>query len=183
MEQVYDRRQEMRVLPIVFTSIFVAAIFLQTELLFRQLLIVIGLLIVTIPFLNGQNRFMNWLTVFYAAGQILYLYMLRVAAFSLLSIHDMILLNLLLTVIYILPVYMVCCVFIKNLEIRIRPPSWKNKHLLSITIFLIGAFVFTASLSEKWYYILAAAFIQASLQEILWRGLSNRLLPGSSRRH
>ena len=183
MMQVYDRHQHLRVLPIVFTSIFVAAIFLQTELLFRQLLIVIGLLIVTIPFLNGQNRFMNWLTVFYAAGQILYLYMLRVAAYSPLSIHDLILLNRFLTVIYILPVYMVCRVFIDDFEIRIRPPSLKNKHLLSMAMLLAGVFIFISALSEKWHYILAAAFIQALLLRYCGEGYSSRLFSGSSRRH
>ena len=101
------RTGALRVFPIVFAIIFVIAVFLQTGLLYRQLMLLIGLLLVIIPFLNKPNRFLDWLTIFYASGHFLYLYALRAAAFLSLSLHDMILLNRLLTILYIVPVYMV----------------------------------------------------------------------------
>ena len=173
----------LRVFPIVFAIIFVIAVFLQTGLLYRQLMLLIGLLLVIIPFLNKPNRFLDWLTIFYASGHFLYLYALRAAAFLSLTLHDMILLNRLLTILYIVPVYMVCRVFIHDFKVRIKPPHLNNRYMLAIFGALAGGFLLASALleSEKWQYILAIAFIQAVMQEILWRGLLQqaflRLLP------
>ena len=183
MKAYYCRTGTFKLLPIVFSVIFVIAVFLQTGLLYRPMMLFMSLLLVIIPFLNNQDRFLNWLTIFYASGHFLYLYALRAAAFLSLSLHDMILLNRLLTILYIVPVYMVCRVFINDFKIRIKPPHVDNRHMFAILGALAGGFLVAAALSEseKWQYILAVALIQAIMQEILWRGLIQqaflRLLP------